>query len=86
MNVFLLVSKEDINLGFPHNVSFGVGGSIYVVGFYGLLKTLEQEFGKEDEFEVNEVPSSTTINDSSGFDDLVANGKSNRNTQDPFIG
>ena len=86
LDVLSSVSKEDINLDLPYNVSFGVGGSIHVVSFYWSLEVLEWEFGKGNEFWVIEVSGGATVNNGGGFDDLIAHRKVNGNVHSSFIG
>ena len=61
----------EVDVGFPDNVTLGVGGSVHVIRFDRSVKSLYGEFGKFGESRVYEIPGSPGVDDGGGFDDLV---------------
>ena len=78
--------EKNIDLGLPFYVSLGIGGSIHIVSLYWSLELQEGEFSERDEFLIDEVSSGATIDNGSGFDDLVAHRKSDGDMNSSFIG
>ena len=44
-DVFFVGQELDLNIGFPFNVSFQIGGPVHIVCFDGLAEVLKGKFG-----------------------------------------
>ena len=70
INIFSGMGKLKFNGGFPSDGTFGVGSAIHIICKDWVWKSLRREVGLGEKPEVNEVFSSTTIDNGGGFNDL----------------
>ena len=70
-DVLFMFGEQEVDVSFPGDVAFGVSGSIHVVGSDLFVKLLQGELHQGNEARINETSSGATVDDGSGFDDLV---------------
>ena len=72
-------------MGFPSNGSFDVCGSVHIVCPNGFGEALQGEVCLGQEADVNEVSSSSAVDESGGFDDLCSSSQFDRETNSSCI-
>ena len=66
-----MFGEEEIDVGFPNNVAFGVGCSIYVVCSDLSVKLFQGKLSLRCESWVDEISGGAAVDDGSGFNDLI---------------
>ena len=75
----------DMDIDFPFNISFRIGGSVHIIGFDWLLETLEREVSRGKEILIDEVSGGSAVNDNGGFDSFCTHMKFHRDSYSSLI-